>query len=111
MRFLKYGLVLCALVAGLAVMMPQPSEAGGFLRERHYDYRYGGSLDPYAYRYEPRGYYPYYNSGYWVPRHLVRKRRYFRRPPYYQAWGDNRRYYRHRKWRRRHHGRIRHGHW
>ena len=45
--------------------------------------------DPYAYRYEPRGYYPYYNSGYWrplcasnnscVPRAM--------QPPYYQAWG------------------------
>ena len=45
--------------------------------------------DPYAYRYEPRGYYPYYNSGYWrplcasnnscVPRAM--------QSPYYQAWG------------------------
>ncbi len=111
MRLFKYGLVLCALVAGLAVMMPQPSEAGGLFRERHYDHRYDGYVDPYEYRYEPRGYYPYYNSGYWVPRRWVRKRRYLRRPPYYKAWGDNRRYYRHRKWHRRNDGRIRRGYW
>jgi len=111
MRLFKYGLVLCALVAGLAVMMPQPSEAGGLFRERSYDYRYDGYVDPYSYRYQPRGYYPYYNSGYWRPRHLVRKRRYYRRPTYYKAWGDNRRYHNHRRWHRRNHGRIRRGHW
>ncbi|HEX5599867.1 MAG TPA: hypothetical protein VFX46_04455, partial [Hyphomicrobiaceae bacterium] len=45
--------------------------------------------DPYAYRYEPRGYYPYYDAGYWrplcgakvdcVPRAF--------QPPYWKAWG------------------------
>ena len=110
MRLFRYRLLLSALVAGLAVMMPQPSEAGGWYGRGHYDSRYGYA-DRYAYRYQPRGYYPYYNSGYWVPRHRLRKRRYYQRPPYYQAWGDNRRYYRNRQWHRRNHGRIRHGHW
>jgi hypothetical protein len=78
-----------------------------FVRER---YGYG---DPYAYRYEPRGYYPYYNSGYWKPAHVLRARgrRHYVHPPYYAAWGYPDRHYHHRAWHAYHHGRIRHGHW
>ncbi|KUO55864.1 MAG: hypothetical protein APF80_13840 [Alphaproteobacteria bacterium BRH_c36] len=121
MRLLKCALVAASLVAAMAVAAP-PAEAGGLWRDRgervvtHRVYRpryrdvyiYG---DPYAYRYMPRGYYPYYNSGYWVPSHVIRKRRYLRPPPYYKAWGENRRGYRHRQWHYRHHGGHRHGHW
>jgi hypothetical protein len=69
--------------------------------------------DPYAYRYEPRGYYPYYNSGYWKPLHVMRKRcrPCYVLPPYYQAWGYPKRGYHHRQWHAEHHGRIRHHHW
>lgn len=129
MRLFNLAAVAVALFAAMAVYGPQSAEAEGLWRERapsgwsrardmtHYvsrrryrrDYRYGA--DPYAYRYVPRGYYPYYNSGYWRPAHLVRKRRYLPQPPYYSAWGDNRRRYRHREWHYRNHGRIRHGHW
>lgn len=69
-------------------------------------YRVNSHEDPYRYRYEPRGYYPYYNSGYWRPRNKVRRNYRFRHPPYYRAWGDNRRHYKHREWHRRNHGRI-----
>lgn len=32
------------------------------------------AIDPYAYSYQPRGYYPYYGSQYWVPAPWVRAR-------------------------------------
>lgn len=72
--------------------------------------------DRYAYRYEPRGYYPYYNSGQWRPTAELRYRRYCRRqgvvlPPNYGAWGYPVRGYQHRAWHRRHHGGIWIGHW
>ncbi len=130
MRIVKFALALCVLAATMVVAGPQESQAGGWRdrapegwgrsREiRHYVYRpryrhvyrFRAETDPYAYRYEPRGYYPYYNSGYWRPAHVIRKRRYLRRPPYYKAWGENRRRYRHREWHYRHHGRHHRGHW
>lgn len=68
--------------------------------------------DPYAYRYEPRGYYPYYDSGYWrplcggnvncVPRPY--------QPPYWKGWGYPKPWL-HRKFHRVYHGRIRPWHW
>ncbi len=78
----------------------------------HEPYRY----DRHAYRAAPRGYYPYYNSGYWAPTRALRYRRDCCRPvaalpPYYRAWGHPHRYYAHRKWHRRHHGHHRHHHW
>ena len=120
--------VLAVLLAGL-VVIPASAEAGhrrhphGWGHERavvHYGYypRYRHiyvthpATDPYAYRYEPRGYYPYYNSGYWLPAHEMRKkRRHYRQPPYYQSWGTERCCYQHRKWHRIHHGYIRRHHW
>lgn len=62
--------------------------------------------DPYRYHYEPRGYYPYYNSGYWVPRELIHRNYDFAQPPYAQAWGDNVPGYKNREWHRENHGRI-----
>lgn len=103
---------LKAILAGLVVAVAAtqtaavPAEAGGLLARSHADVE-----DRYAYRYEPRGYYPYYNSGYWRPAHEVRRRRVLVQPPYYQAWGDNRRDYHHRSWHKQHHGRHRLGHW
>lgn len=65
--------------------------------------------DPYAYRYIPRGYYPYYNSHYWRKVRIKRFRGH--RPPYYKAWGSPRRGYRHVEWHRRHYGGHRRGNW
>ncbi len=70
------------------------------------------ATDPYAYHYVPRGYYPYYNAGYWRPAAEVRrKRRHHVRPDYYQAWGYPARSYHHRAWHAEHHGYIRRHHW
>lgn len=107
-----------------------PAQAGGWHRNRGWgevqavdhhiyypryrqSYHYHPYTDPYAYRYEPRGYYPYYNSHYWKPAWVMRHRpRYvFVPPPYYQAWGYPKRHYRHREWHRRHHGHIRKHRW
>lgn len=126
MRILSMAIAAAALIAAFATGLPNSAKAGW--GERHwggarvvthrvyrpryvhvYRHRYQG--DPYAYRYEPRGYYPYYNSHYWKPPHLLRKRRYLRQPPYYKAWGYPKRGYRHREWHNRNHGRIRRGHW
>ena len=38
--------------------------------------------DPYAYRYEPRGYYPYYRSDYWRPAKYVL----YRNRVHYNVW-------------------------
>ena len=57
------------------------------VRHRPRLYRY----DPKSWYFNPRGYYPDYGSGYWVPRAEMRYRyRYiYRGPPYryYPAWG------------------------
>lgn len=92
------NLAVSAVVAGLVAMGTiGPAAAFGW---RHHD----DGRDPYAYRYEPRGYYPYYKSDYWRPGPLVRKRRGFKTPRYYPAWGYYHRRYRHRRWHERHHG-------
>ena len=74
---------------------------------RHHNH--GG--DPYAYRHEPRGYYPYYSSHYWRPAHKVRRRPGIKAPKYYPAWGYYNRDWNHRDWHARHHGRHSHKHW
>ena len=77
-------------------------------------------VDPYAYQYTPRGYYPWYSSRYWVPARIVHKRKYLHyyhwntqapRYRYYPAWGYPVRTWKHREWHARHHGRIRPWHW
>lgn len=80
-------------------------------RYQHY-YLANGTTDPYAYRYQPNGYYPYYNSGYWKPRNCVPlKRAHFAAPKYHQAWGANKKRYNHVKWHDKHHGEHRHHQW
>ncbi|MFN3743152.1 MAG: hypothetical protein ACK4TL_00465 [Hyphomicrobiaceae bacterium] len=75
-------------------------------------------VDPYAYRYSPRGYYPYYNSAYWSPARYVRARNHMHyyhwietRPPYFRSWGHPRKDWHHRRWHAEHHGYIRRHHW
>jgi hypothetical protein len=81
---------------------------------RYYDHEYHayGPIDPYAYRPEHRGYYPYYNSGYWRPAHEMRHRPkpYYQLPGYYQAWGYTRPW-QNRRWHEENHGRHRLWHW
>ncbi|MEQ1717706.1 MAG: hypothetical protein ABL907_17300 [Hyphomicrobium sp.] len=96
----------------------QPAGWGHMRTIRHWVYypRYNhvylrhGVTDPHAYRYVPRGYYPYYNSNYWRPAYKVR-RNHHHLPPYYAAWGAPKRGYRHVEWHRRHYGGHRRGNW
>ncbi len=76
-------------------------------------------VDPYAYRYSPRGYYPYYGSNYWKKASYVKWRNrahlnhWNTQPPrfrYYKSWGYPRKWH-HRKWHHRHHGYIHRWHW
>ena len=95
----------------------QPAGWGRLRTVRHWVYRphYDNvylahpDTDPYSYRYEPRGYYPYYNSGYWGPAHVKRARTHL--PPYYAAWGSDRAGYHHVEWHNRHYGGHRRGEW
>jgi hypothetical protein len=103
MRRMK--IVSIAALAALIMMLPQAASAFGWHRHHH-----SGS-DPYAYRYEPRGYYPYYKSHYWRPAHRVRRRYGIRAPRYFPAWGYHKRHWRHRQWHARHHGRHHFWHW
>jgi hypothetical protein len=75
-------------------------------RGAHAVERYGHK---YEYRYKPTGYYPFYNSGYWGPPKI--KRFHGELPPYYAAWGANKRHYKHVEWHYRHHGGHWRGHW
>ena len=125
--------VLFAAVFGLlslAVAPPEPAAAfdldrpdqpAGWQRMRtirhwvyHPNYRHfylhASATDPYLYRYQARGYYPYYNSMYWRPASKVQRARHTL-PPYYAAWGAPKRRYHHVAWHRKHHGGHRRGDW
>lgn len=122
-------LAIVATAVGLGFAAPQPASAFDFDRPdqpagygwqrtvRHWVYypRYRHvylthpATDPYHYRWEPRGYYPYYNSGYWGPARA--KRFHGKLPKYYASWGAVRPGYRHVEWHRRHYGGHRRGAW
>jgi hypothetical protein len=131
MRF-KTMIAMVAAVLALGLASPRSAEAFGWHRaaepsgwgrmrtirhwvyhpRHHHVYHTHVATDPYAYRYEPRGYYPYYNSGYWRPAHEMRKKRpHYALPKYYKAWGYPRKNYRHVEWHLKHHGRHRRHHW
>lgn len=133
MRFKTFLATLVAIFS-FAVVTPQTASAFGFDKYRHdmpkgwgqertvrhwvYQPRYHhvflthAKTDPYAYRYEPRGYYPYYNSGYWKHRsHVARERAHFVHPKYHAGWGANRKHWNHYGWHKKHHGRHDHSHW
>ena len=63
----------------------------------------------YAYFYDPRGYYPYYNSGQWGPPRIHRSQ--VTLPPYYASWGSWKKRYYHVAWHRQHYGGHRRGDW
>ncbi len=69
-------------------------KAGKHVAVRRVGYTYvrgtwPGGPDPYAYSYKRPGYYPYYNSRYWVPRKQMLGRSKFpmRLPEYHSSWG------------------------
>lgn len=117
--------LLALAAAAVCLVTASPNDASAFHRDRtpdgwkhehavrhwvyypryHHYYLYNGSTDPYAYRYEPRGYYPYYNSALWKPRKCVPLRRaHFKHPTYYKAWGATKKRYHHVDWHVKHHG-------
>ena len=66
----------------LSLILPTAASAGW----KHYDRN--SAYDPYAYKYEHRGYYPYYGSDYWRPAREVKRRRFrYVQPKYHWAWG------------------------
>lgn len=73
----------CVALVG-ATLAASPAFAGG----DHLFSRVPGE-DPYAYRFTLPRYYPYYNSGYWVPREHMRYRYRYDTvlPPYQSSWG------------------------
>ena len=102
--------------AGAFEWFDRPDQPAGWERLRvirHWIYRprYENEyhVDRYAYFYDPRGYYPYYNSAYWGRPRI--KRFNGQLPPYYASWGANRRGYRHVEWHRAHYGGHRRGDW
>jgi hypothetical protein len=120
--------VLAALVAVEAFDFDRPHPPQGWVQDRevrHWVYypRYhhvylthaathSHKADPYAYRYEPNGYYPYYNSGYWKKRHeIARNRPHHSQPKYYAGWGAKKKNYKHVQWHKSHHGGHDHAHW
>lgn len=131
---LKSLLAALAALACFGLAAPNPAAAfgdrerapEGWNRTRHIHhwvyyprYVHHYHVDPYAYRYSPRGYYPYYNSGYWRPAHVIRARnhkRYYHwnvQPPrkfYHPSWGRPKHWH-HEKWHHQHHGRHHFWHW
>lgn len=87
---IKSLIAAAAALATIGLANPQSAHAFGFDRDRQPDgwgkdrvinhfvyyprYVHHYHVDPYAYRYSPRGYYPYYNSGYWRSASQVRAR-------------------------------------
>lgn len=111
---LKSLLALAVAIVSLGmVAAPEPASAFGWDRPdqsiRWSRYASDDVADPYAYRYIPRGYYPYYNSHYWRKVRVKRFRGHL--PPYYAAWGAPRRGYYHVEWHRQHYGGHRRGDW
>ena len=93
-------------VAAFGLAAPRPAAADGMPSEethravhhaRHAEHESGpqyrglwpGGPDPYAYSYERKNYYPFYNSRYWVPRAEMRNRTHYpnRLPGYWSSWG------------------------
>ena len=112
-----FTLAIAVSGSASAFFWDRPDQPAGWDRlrtVRHWVYypRYqhvylnGAETDPHAYRYSNRGYYPYYNSGYWRPAESV-KRHHNVLPKYYAAWGAPKKNYHHVEWHNRHHG----GHW
>ena len=82
MTSMKNLVVGIATVTTLSLLLPASAMAGWTRYDRH------AESDPYAYRYEHRGYYPYYGSDYWRPAKQVRNRRFrHKQPRYHKSCG------------------------
>ena len=125
---MRFKTVLAAAAAIVCMGLASPDMAGAFDRDRpdiprgwshdrvvrhwvyypryrHYYYT-NGQTDPFAYSYEPNGYYPYYNSGYWKPRSELSKfHAHAVRPQHYPDWGANRANWDQYSWHAEHHDR------
>ena len=104
---IKSIIAAAAAVSALGLISPQSASA--------FD-RCGRDVvtgaDPCAYRYQPRGYYPYYNSGYWVPRAVYKRPHDTNKTPRsQQAWGYPKYGYDNASWHYRKYGHIWHHHW
>lgn len=117
------GLFLATAVPVAADGMKEKSEARGKVRHPHHNYYarhvHHYKVDPYAWYYSPRGYYPYYNAGYWGPASYIKWRNrahlnvWNTQPPhyrYYKAWGYPRDWH-NRHWHHKEHGRHHFWHW
>lgn len=87
---LKSLLAALAALATIGLANPQAANAFGFDRDHRPEgwgrdrvvnhwvyyprYAHNYNVDPYAYQYSPRGYYPYNKSGYWRPASEIRAR-------------------------------------
>lgn len=128
---LKTLLAAALALVGLALAVPASADGikekpDGYGKVRHIKhhvyyprYVHHYKVDPYAWRYSPRGYYPYYNSGYWGSASYIKWRNrehlnvWNRQPPYYRyykAWGYPRDW-NNRAWHAEHHGRHHRWHW
>jgi len=78
----------------------------------HHVYRVHGRTDPYAYQYQPRGYYPYYGSHYWRPAQELRfrNRTHYKLPAYHAGWGYPKSWD-HKTWHDENHGSHHRWHW
>ncbi len=129
---LKSLLAAALGLLGLTTMSVGPATADGVEKSRsavkahaphrvyHPRYVHFYKEDPYAWRYSPRGYYPYYGSDYWAKASYVKWRNrahlndWITRPPryrYYKSWGYPKKTWNHRQWHAEHHGRHRPWHW
>lgn len=92
MRFFQHAAAATLLVACL-VGLSATTQAGRADRYVQISATNIYRVDPYAYHYEQRGYYPHYKSGYWRPLREVRRthRRRFRSQKNYlysPSWGN-----------------------
>jgi hypothetical protein len=106
--------VSLAAIAAAFVLAAQSASAFDLdrpdLRPHRFDPEHAAALDRYyRYYYDPRGWYPYYNSGEWGRPRIKRFRGTL--PPYYGAWGATRWRYHHVEWHRKHYGGHRRGDW
>lgn len=126
--------LLAAAIAFISLMIATPDvqafgdrdRPDGWNKTRHVNhwvyyprYQHHYRVDPYAYRYSPRGYYPYYDAGYWAKAGFIKHRNrthlnsWNAQPPryrYYKSWGYPRHWH-HREWHAKHHGFIHRWHW
>lgn len=125
----RLKLVLAALAALVCAGLAAPDKAQAFDHRdhgphgwdnarvvRHWVYypRYVHvyNVDPYAYQYSPRAYYPYYGSRYWVSAAAIRARNHQHyhhwnvqapRYKYHRSWGHPQHWQHGEAWRAHHH--------